>query len=61
LRAGSGLNAVEGQPMAPRNYTEELAAAIRRGRRRRPAAVRRTCNMTDLWAALVQAGMERRR
>jgi hypothetical protein len=49
--------------MAPRNYTEELAAALRRGLRRRPAAARRAgnMNMTDLWVVLVQAGMEQRR
>lgn len=47
--------------MAPRNYTEELAAALRRGRRRRPAAARRARNMTDLWVALVQAGATARR
>jgi hypothetical protein len=54
---------MEGQPMAPRKYTEELAAALRRGLRRRPAAARRagTMNLTDLWAILVQAGMEQRR
>jgi hypothetical protein len=44
-----------------RNYTDELAAALRRGRRRRPADARAAHNLTDRWVALVRAGRARSR
>ena len=42
--------------MATRNYTDDLAAALRRGRTRRPANARKAHNLTDQWAALIRAG-----
>ena len=46
--------------MTSRNYTDELVAALRRGRRRHPATARKAANLTDRWAALVRAGNQSR-
>ncbi len=41
-----------------RNYTDELVAALRRGRNRLPSQARTPANLTDQWAALIRAGRE---
>ncbi|MFN8559649.1 MAG: hypothetical protein U0531_20675 [Dehalococcoidia bacterium] len=39
-----------------RSYTDQLAAALRRGRRRSPVVLTQAKYLTDQWAMLIRAG-----